>query len=77
MLAGVPPAAPRAATTAPDITQALPVVVDSLVAMPSQRWPSLRGQFDQLAAHPEARDDVLDELLLLLQAPTTKGRSAA
>lgn len=72
MLAGMPTPLPRASASTPDMAQALPVVIDSLAAMPAQRWPSVRGQLDQLATHPEARDDVLDELLLLLQAPPSK-----
>lgn len=77
MLAGVPAPPARTSASTPDMAQALPVVIDSLAAMPAQRWPSVRGQLEQLAAHPEARDDVLGELLLLLQAPPSKRAAAA
>lgn len=44
------------------------VLVDRIAALPAARWTSVRAQLDQLVAHPEARDDLLAELDILLHA---------
>lgn len=53
-------------------TEAVAYFVDAVAALPPARWASVRAQLDQLAAHPEMRDDVLAELLTLLQPAPTK-----
>lgn len=47
-------------------------LVDAIAALPPARWASVRAQLDQLASHPEMRNDVLAELLTLLQSVSTK-----
>lgn len=64
-------------TRPPDLAEALPVVLDVLMAQPPARWASLRAQLDQLMQHPEMRDDVLAELQALLSAPPGKRQAAA
>lgn len=68
---------PATPEQAPSLPQALHTVLDALQALPTIRWVSVRAQLDQLAAHPEARDDVAGELLALLQAPPGKRPNAA
>ena len=42
------------------IEQALSVLLDAIAALPTARWPSVRAQLDQAAAHPDLRERVLD-----------------
>jgi len=55
------------------LEDALHVVLDSVLAAPVSRWPSLRAQLDHLVANPAARDEVVAELRLLLR-PDVAGR---
>ena len=64
---------PAPALTLPD---ALPVVLDAMAKLPPARRVSVRAQFEQLAEHPEMRDDALTELLTLLQTAPTKRLNA-
>ncbi len=50
-------------------------LVDAVSAMPPQRWRSVRAQLDDLAEHPELRDDVLPEVQTLLNVPPRKRQS--
>lgn len=54
------------------LPRALEALADALANLPPARWASVRAQFDQLASHPEMRDDVLAELTALLTAPAAK-----
>jgi hypothetical protein len=62
---------------APTIEQALPVVLTAITALPAARWASVRAQLDQLAQHPEMRDDVATELLSLLRPAADAGKRSA
>lgn len=61
----------------PTIEEALPVVLAALSELSPVRWQMVRGALDNLASHPEMRDDVAEELLPLLQATSRKRRDAA
>ena len=67
--------AASASTTVPaDLAELL---VDAVAAMPRARWTSVQAQLEQLAAHPEMRDDVLLELKALLAMSVSSARKAS
>jgi hypothetical protein len=68
------PSTTTAPPPAPDLAEQL---VDAIAGLPTARWVSVRAQLDQLAAHPEMRDDVLPELRTLLATPPSKRQRAA
>ncbi len=53
----------------------LPSLLDALSSLPTLRWASVRAQLDALPGHPEMREDVLQELLVLL-TPSPKQLSS-
>lgn len=61
-------------TAQPDLAELL---VDAVAGMPRARWASVHAQLEQLAAHPEMRDDILPELRALLALPVSGARKAS
>lgn len=72
-----PPAAASVARAPIPLEQALLAVADAVGGMTAGRWTMVRARLDDLAGHPEMRDEVVADVLLLMQAPATKQRSAA
>ncbi len=61
-------------TAQPDLAE---LVVDAVASMTPTRWTSVRAQLEDLAAHPEKRDDILPELRALLALPVSGEKNAA
>lgn len=57
------------------LDQALPVVLKAIGGLTAGQWNMVRARLDDMPGHPEAREDVADDVLPLLQAPQTKPRS--
>lgn len=67
---------PETIYRAVSLEEALQRVLKAIADAGASRWPSIRGQLDQLHSHPEMRDDVAAELANLLTAPPIKRPSA-
>lgn len=77
-LHGIPrPASVPLPPPPPTVEQALPVLLEALVALPPARWFSVRAQLDQVAKNPEMLDDVLAELQALFAAQPGKRHGSA
>lgn len=75
LLSDAAPAVKESLTPQPPDLAAL--LADAVANMPVPRWRSVRQQLDDLAGHPEMRDDLLPEIRTLLQASPAKQHRAS
>ena len=74
---GVLVAAEPAPTPWVQLPQAVEQVVSAVAALSPSAWAMVRGALDSVVGHPEMRDDVAGNVLLVLQAKPGKRRLAA
>lgn len=58
------------------LEQALNLLLDAVAVLPPARWASIKAQLDQAALNPTMRHEIVQELLLLMNSPHEKLRSA-